>query len=63
MVEAAGKAEVDMITDLLNLIIVGVIPAEWEINTIVNCHEATGGALERGNRMGLKLTDQILEIV
>lgn len=28
MVEAAGKAEVDMITDLLNLIIVGVIPAE-----------------------------------
>ena len=63
MVKAAGKVEVDMITDLLNLIIVGVIPAEWEINTIVNYHKATGGALERGNRMGLKLTDQILEIV
>ena len=28
MVKAAGKVEVDMITDLLNLIIVGVIPAE-----------------------------------
>ena len=37
MVKAAGEAGVDMITDLVNQTIVGVIPAEWELNTIVNC--------------------------
>ena len=31
MVKAAGKARVDMITDLVNQILVqGVVPAEWE---------------------------------
>ena len=37
IVKAAGETEVDMITDLINQIIVeGVISVEWELCTIVN---------------------------
>ena len=63
MVKAAGEAEVDMMSDLVNLVIVGVIPAEWEIGTIVNSCTGMWGTLERGNHRGLKLTDHILELV
>ena len=36
MVKAAGEG-VDILTDLVNQIIVkGVVPAEWECSTIVN---------------------------
>ena len=51
-----------MITRPSNQIIGGVIPAEWELNTIVNCYKEKGDSLERGNYRGLKLTDQILKI-
>ena len=38
MVNAAGEAGVDMITTLVNQIIVeGIIPAEWELGSFVNC--------------------------
>ena len=38
MVKAAGEVEVNMITDLVNQIIVeGFIPAEWGLSTVVNC--------------------------
>ena len=38
MVKAAGEVEVNMITDLVNQIIVeGFIQAEWELSTVVNC--------------------------
>ena len=38
MVKTKGEAWVDMITDLVNQILVkGVIPAERELSTIVNC--------------------------
>ena len=62
MVKAAGGAKVDRITRPSNQTIGGVIPAEWELNTIVNCHKEKGDSLERGNYRGLKLTDQILKI-
>ena len=39
MVKAAGKARADMIIDLVNQMIIGVIPAEWELSTIANCHK------------------------
>ena len=61
-VRSAGEAGIDMVADLVNHIAVGVIPAEWDINTTINC-KAKGDALEIGNYKGLKLTDQILEIV
>lgn len=37
MIKAATEAGVDMITNLVSQITVGVIAAEWELNTIVNC--------------------------
>ena len=38
--KAAGEVTVYMMTSLLNHIIVkGVIPAEWELNSILNCHK------------------------
>ena len=39
-----------------------VIPGEWELSTIVNCHKGKGDALEGENYRGLKLTDQILKV-
>ena len=39
-----------MITDLVNQIIVErVNPAEWEVNTLVNCYKGKDNSLERGN--------------
>ena len=34
----------------------GVIPAELELSTIVNCRKGKGDALEKGNYEILKLT-------
>ena len=60
MVKVPGEAGVDMITDLINHIMVRVVLAEWELSTIVNCYKGEGNSLERGKYRGLKLTDQIL---
>ena len=63
MVKAAGRARVDILTDLVNHIIVeGAILDEWELSTIVNCYMRKGDSLGKGNYRGLKLTDQILKI-
>ena len=64
MVKAAGEAGLGMITGLVNQIIVGVIPAERELSSIVNCCcKRKRDCLERGNcSRGMKLTDQILKI-
>lgn len=63
-VKMTGETGVDTITDLINQIIVeGVLPAEWELSTITNCYKRKGDALEKGNSMVLKLLDQILKIV
>ena len=37
MIKAAREAGVDMITNLVSQIAVGVIAAEWKLSTIVNC--------------------------
>ena len=64
MIKASGEVGVDMITGLLNKIVRdGVVPAEWELSTIVNCYKGKGDALERGNYRGLKLTDQVLKVM
>lgn len=50
MVRAAGKAGVDMITDLANQIIVeGVFPAERKLNTFVDYFKGKGDSLQRRN--------------
>ena len=56
--KSAGEAGVDMITDLLNLIIVRVIPEEWELSTSVKwCFK------KRSWNHEMKSIDQILKIV
>ena len=45
MVNVAGEARVDMINDLVNHDMVGVIPAEWELSTIVYCYKGKGDFL------------------
>ena len=53
MVRTTGE-EVDIITNLVNQIIVK--------EAIVNWYKGKGDSLERGKYRGLKLTDQILQI-
>ena len=48
MTNAAAEAGIDMITDLVNQII-GFIPAEWGLSTVVNCCNGKEDSLERGN--------------
>ena len=56
MINAAGEAGVDMITKLVNQIIVqGVIPAEWVLSTSVNCYKGKGDSLERGTYRGKEI--------
>ena len=62
MIKAAEEAGVDMIAKLISQITVRVIPAEWELGTIVDYYNRKWGTLERGNYRGLKLTDQIPKI-
>ena len=63
MIKSAEEARFDVITDLVNRIMVeGVIPAELELSTIVNCRKGKGDALEKGNYEILKLTYQILKV-
>ena len=51
-----------MITDLVNQVIVdGIISAEWELNIIVNCFKGRRDSLERRNYRGLILLDHILK--
>ena len=59
IVKIAGEAGVDIITYLINQIIVeGVFPAEWELGSIVSCCKRKGGLWKEKN-MSLELTDQI----
>ena len=60
MVQTEGEAGADIITDLVNSIIVGVIPAKWKLSTFVNCCKEKGDVLKRGNYREPKLTDLIL---
>ena len=47
IVKLAGQVGIDITTDLINQIIVErVIPADWELSTIENCHKRRGDALE-----------------
>ena len=63
MLKAAGEADIGMIINLVNHIIIEeLIPVEWEISTIVNYYKWKNNSLGKINYRGLKLTDQILNI-
>lgn len=47
IVKLEGQAGINIITDLMNQIIVErIIPADWEVITIENCYKRRGDALE-----------------
>ena len=51
-----------MIIDLVNQVIVdGIISAEWELSIIANCFKGRRDSLERRNYRGLILLDHILK--
>ena len=63
MLKAAGETGIEMITNLTNQIVrEGVIPADWDLSTIVNCYKGKGKVLDRGNYRGLKMMDQVLKV-
>lgn len=60
---SAGEAEIDMVRDLNEQILLEVvIPAELKLSIILNCYKRKGDVLERQSYMRLKLTDQSLQI-
>ena len=62
MVNVAGEAGVDVITCLVNQIIVGVIPERWNPGTILECYKGKEDYFKKRNYKGLKLTDLLLKI-
>ena len=55
MVKRAREVGVDMISDLVNQILVkGVIPTEWKYSTFVIFYKGRGDVIERENYRALK---------
>ena len=53
-----------MIRDLATAIIPdGKVPSDWEQSCTVCLYKGKGDALERGNYLGLKLTEQVMKIL
>ena len=64
MIRAAGDMGASMICDLAAAIIRdGKVPSDWEQSFTVCLYKGKGDALERGNYRGLKLTEQVIQIL
>ena len=64
MIRAAGDIGASMIHDLAAAIIRDAkVPFYWEQSFIVCLYKGKGDAFERGNYRGLKLTEQVMEIL
>ena len=64
MLKASGVGGAQQIRDLIEDIIhFGKIPAEWEESIIVSLCKGKNATLERGNYRGLKLLDQVMEVL
>ena len=61
MLKGAGETGIEMITDLTNQIVRGVIPENWDLSAIVDCYKGKGEALDRDNYRSL--VDQVLKVV
>ena len=64
MIRAAGDMGASMIRDLAAAILLdGKVPSVWDQSFIVCLCKGKGGALERGNYRGLKLTEQVMKVL
>ena len=62
MIRAAGDMGASMIRDLTAAIIHnGKVPSDWEQSFTVCLYKGKGGALERSNYWGIKLTEQVMK--
>ena len=63
-IKAAGDTGATMIRDLATAIICdGKVPTDWKQSFIVYLYMGKGDALDRGNYLGLKLTEQAMKIL
>ena len=64
MLKAAGEVGIELLTELTGVVFCkGVIPTDWQESFILNLYQGQGGALERGNYRGMKLTDQVMKLL
>ena len=64
MLKAAGNAGIDLVTSLVNAIIRdGCIPEDWEKSFVINLYKGKGGAQLRKNYRGLKLLEQVMNVL
>ena len=64
MIQAAGDTGTSLIRDLTAAIIHdGKVPSDWEQSFIVCLYKGKGDALEREICRGLKLTEQVMEVL
>ena len=64
MLKAVGEEGVDLAGQLTEVVFsCCVIPSDWEKNFILDLYEGKGEALDRGNYLGLKLTDQVMKLL
>ena len=64
MLKAAGEEGVELTRQLTEAVFTcGVIPSDCEESFIMNLYKGKGEALDHGNYHGLKLTDQVMELL
>ena len=66
MIKAAGYTGATMIRYLATCTAIihdGKVPTDWEQSFIVCLYKGKGDALDRGNYLGLKLTEQAMKIL
>ena len=64
MLKAAGDDGVELGRQLTEAVFSsGDIPEDWEKSFILNLHKGKGDALDHGNYCGLKLTDQVMNLL
>ena len=64
MLKPVGEAGTVEVCDLImNIISEGCIPTDWQKSFIVNLYKGKGDALNRGNYWGLKLIEQVMNVL
>ena len=64
MIRVSGDMGASMIHDLAAAIIHdGKVPSDWEQSFIVCLYKGKGDALERGNYLSLKFTEQVMKVL
>ena len=64
MLKAAGSKGIDFLRELIiSVVKYGKIPEDWEMSFILDLYKSKGDALNRGNYIGLKLTEHVMKVM